>query len=154
MKKTYVISILLALGVGALSAFLTRGNMSLYDEIVTPALSPPSILFPIVWTVLYVLMGISAAMIFSTTKSPAAKRAEALFTYLMSLAVNFFWSIIFFDLRMYFLAFVWLVLLWVLVLRTILEYRQINKLAAYLQIPYLIWVSFAGYLTFAIFMLN
>ena len=154
MKKTYIVSILIALGVGGLSALLTIGNMNLYEETVTPVLSPPSILFPIVWTVLYTLMGISAAMIFNTSKAPATKRAEALYTYLISLAVNFFWSIIFFNLRMYFLAFIWLVLLWVLILKTILEYRQINKSAAYLQIPYLIWVTFAGYLTFAIFMLN
>ncbi len=154
MKKTYIISVLIALGVGGLSALLTSGNMSLYEEIVTPALSPPSILFPIVWTILYILMGVSAAIIFNTTKAPTSQRAEALFTYIISLAVNFFWSIIFFNMRMYFFAFVWLVLLWVLILKTILEYHQINKLAAYLQIPYLIWVTFAGYLTFSIFLLN
>ena len=154
MKKTYVISILSALCVGIISALLTRGNMNLYEEIAMPPLAPPSILFPIVWTVLYALMGISATIIFTSTKSPVTMRAEALFTYIMSLAINFFWSIIFFNLRMYFLSFVWLVLLWVLIFKTILEYRQINKLAAYLQIPYLIWVTFAGYLSFSIFLLN
>lgn len=154
MKKTYVISIILALATGILSALLTSGNMNLYDEIITPALAPPSILFPIVWTVLYVLMGISAAMIFGSTSVPANQRAEALFSYFVSLVVNFFWSIIFFNMQMYFFAFIWLVLLWVLILKTILEYRQINKIAAYLQIPYLVWVTFAGYLTFSIFLLN
>ena len=154
MKKSYIISILLALGVGGLSAFLTMGNMNVYDEIVTPLFSPPSILFPIVWTILYVLMGISAAMIYNSNTSPAIERVQALFTYGVSLIVNFLWSIIFFNLQMYFLAFVWLVLLWVLILKTILEYWEINKTAAYLQLPYLIWVTFAGYLSFAIFLLN
>ncbi len=154
MKKSYIISILIALGVGGFSAFLTRGNMNLYEEIITPPLSPPGVLFPIVWTVLYVLMGISAAIIYNSKEAPATERTQALFTYGVSLVVNFFWSIIFFNMRMYFLAFVWLVLLWVLILKTILEYWGINKTAAYLQIPYLIWVTFAGYLTFAIFLLN
>ena len=128
--------------------------MDLYNEIVTPTLSPPAILFPIVWTILYVLMGISAAIIYNSVSIDSDKRAKALFTYGLSLVVNFFWSIIFFNMQMYFLAFVWLILLWVLILKTILEYSEINKLAAYLQIPYLLWVTFAGYLTFSIFLLN
>ena len=152
--KPYVISILISVGTGLLSAFLTRDNMDLYNEIVTPTLSPPAILFPIVWTILYVLMGVSAAIIYNSVSIDSDKRAKALFTYGLSLVVNFFWSIIFFNMQMYFLAFVWLILLWVLILKTILEYSEINKGAAYLQIPYLLWVTFAGYLTFSIFLLN
>ena len=152
--KPYVISILISVGTGLISALLTRDNMNLYEEISTPALSPPAILFPIVWTVLYVLMGVSAALIYNSVTVDSDKRARALFTYGLSLVVNFFWSIIFFNMRMYFLAFIWLILLWVLILKTILEYLEINKTAAYLQIPYLIWVTFAGYLTFSIFLLN
>lgn len=152
--KPYIISILISVGTGLLSAFFTRDNMNLYEEISTPALSPPAILFPIVWTILYVLMGVSAAIVYNSVSVGSDKRAKALFTYGLSLVVNFFWSIIFFNMRMYFFAFIWLILLWVLVLKTILEYSEINKGAAYLQIPYLLWVTFAGYLTFSIFLLN
>lgn len=154
IKKSYIISILIALGVGGLSAFLTRESMGIYAEISTPPLSPPAVLFPIVWTILYVLMGISAAMVYNSKGTSVTNRTQSLFTYGVSLVVNFFWSIIFFNMRMYFLAFVWLVLLWVLILKTILEYWDINKTSAKLQIPYLIWVAFAGYLTFSIFLLN
>jgi len=154
MKKSYVISVLIALGIGGLSAFLTRENMSLYADIITPPLSPPAILFPIAWTIVIGLIGISSDCSYNSKYAPITKRTQALFTYAVSLVVNFFWSIIFFNMRMYFLAFVWLVLLWVLILKTILEYWEISKAAAYLQIPYLIWVTFAGYLTFAIYLLN
>ena len=152
--KPYIISIAAALGVGGLSAFFTRNNMDLYEEIVTPPLSPPSILFPIVWTVLYVLMGISAAMICTDAFATQREKRSALFTYTLSLVVNFFWSIIFFNMRAFFFAFLWLLLLLVLIIRTIMKYRDINPAAAYLQIPYAIWVSFAGYLTASIWFLN
>ena len=152
--KPYIISIIISLGTGIISALLTRENMNLYDEINTPALSPPSILFPIVWTILYVLMGVSAALIYNSIYVDSDKRVKALSTYGLSLIVNFLWSIIFFNMRMYFFAFIWLILLWVLVLKTILEYWEINKAAAVLQISYLLWVTFAGYLTFSIYLLN
>lgn len=152
--KPYAISILISVGVGALSALITRGNMDLYDEIRTPPLAPPSILFPIVWTVLYILMGISAAMIYLNRTSDFKKRTAALATYASSLVVNFAWSIIFFNFKAYFFAFIWLLLLLYLVIKTIVQYRGIDKIAAYLQIPYAIWVTFAGYLSFGIWILN
>ena len=152
--KTYVVSILIPLAVGGVSALLTMNNMNIYSEIDTPALSPPAILFPIVWTVLYVLMGISAAMIYNSPTLLQNKKEKALFTYALSLFFNFSWSIIFFNLRAFGVAFIWLVVLWLLILKTIIEYSKINRVAAYLQIPYLIWVSFAGYLNLAIFLLN
>lgn len=152
--KSYVISIILSLGTGLLSSFLTSDNMDIYDSIITPTLSPPSILFPIVWTVLYVLMGISAAIIYNTPTSETDSKAKALSTYGISLIVNFLWSIIFFNLQNYLFAFIWLVLLWILVLKTFLEYSKISKTAAYLQIPYLLWLTFAGYLSLSIWLLN
>ncbi len=152
--KQYIIAILIPLLVGGLSAFLTRGNMDLYSEIVMPPLAPPAIIFPIVWTILYVLMGISSLMIYKNKTSPFKERASALSTYASSLVVNFAWSIIFFNFRAYLLAFIWLLLLFFLVVKTILEYRRIDKAAAYLQIPYAVWVAFAGYLTFTIWLLN
>lgn len=157
MKKqtrNFIVSVAISLGVGILSALLTRGNMNIYEEVSTPPLSPPSFLFPVVWTVLYVLMGISAAMVYNTRTSPLARRKEALTLYYVSLFFNFFWSIIFFNIRAFLFAFVWLLVLLTLIILTIVKYYKINKTAAYLQIPYAVWVIFAGYLNFGIWLLN
>ena len=152
--KPYAISILISLGVGGLSALITRGNMDLYGEVKAPPLAPPSILFPIVWTALYILMGISAAMIYLSKNTDFKKRSAALATYASSLVVNFAWSIIFFKFKAYFFAFIWLLLLLYFVVKTIVQYKEINKTAADLQIPYALWVTFAGYLSFGIWILN
>lgn len=157
MKKqtrNFIVSVAISLGVGILSALFTRGNMNIYEEVSTPPLSPPSFLFPVVWTVLYVLMGISAAMVYNTRTSPLARRKEALTLYYVSLFFNFFWSIIFFNIRAFLFAFVWLLVLLALIILTIVKYYKINKTAAYLQIPYAVWVTFAGYLNFGIWLLN
>ena len=151
--KPYVISVALALGVGGLSALLTAGNMDLYSEIVQPPLAPPPWLFPVVWTVFFILMGISSAIIFT---SDATKRDvnNALTVYGINLFLNFFWSIIFFNMRAYLFAFIWLIALWITILVMIIKFIKIKPLAGYLQIPYLIWVTFAGYLNLAIYILN
>lgn len=152
--KPYIVSIALSLGVGTLAALLTRDTMNIYEELVRPPLAPPAILFPIVWTALYILMGISAAMIYNhRAEEPAAVR-DALTVYGMSLVVNFAWSLIFFRFRAFLIAFLWLLLLLYLIIRTILAYRKISPPAAYLQIPYAVWVTFAGYLNLAIWLLN
>ena len=150
---TYAVSIAIPLLVGGLSALLTMGNMSLYEEIVQPALAPPPILFPIVWTVLYVLMGVSAAMIYNDRRVEKSERTSALMPYAASLFVNFFWSILFFNFRAFLPAFIWLILLEFLIIMSIISYRRINTGAALLQIPYAIWVAFAGYLNLAIWLL-
>ena len=152
--KTYIVAIVIPLIVGGLSALITSGNMDIYSRIVRPPLSPPSYLFPIVWTVLYILMGISSAMVYNTESSPIPERKSALYTYAISLIFNFFWSIIFFNLESYLFAFIWLLILWYLIIRTIIKYYRINPTAAFLQIPYLLWVTFAAYLNFAIWVLN
>lgn len=157
MKKkllTYIVSIAVALAVGGLSALLTRGNMDIYETIKTPPLSPPSILFPIVWTVLYILMGISAAKIWNDPFAFESEKRSALWTYGISLAVNFLWSIIFFNMRAFGFAFFWLLLLLFLIIRTIMKYYPISPKAALLQIPYALWVTFAGYLNLGIWILN
>jgi len=152
--KTYIYSILIALGVGGLSALLTSGNMDIYSEITRPPLSPPSIIFPLVWSVLFVLMGISAATIYCTKTSTIRERNSALLTYGLSLFFNFFWSIIFFNFRWFFVAFIWILILLYLIIKTIIKYKKINSIAAFLQIPYLIWVGFATYLNLGIWWLN
>ncbi len=152
--KPYVISILIALGVGGLSALVTRGSMDIYGEIEKPALAPPGFLFPIVWGILFVLMGISAAIVYNKTKNRKTVYRTGLGVYALQLVVNFFWSVIFFNLRAFLFSFLWLILLWVLIVIMILRFYKISPLAAYLQIPYLLWVTFAGYLNFMIYLMN
>ena len=99
-------------------------------------------------------MGISAAIVSLNQASGESDKKSALSTYAASLIFNFAWSIIFFNLRAFLFAFLWLAVLLYLIVKTIIKYREINKIAAYLQIPYAVWVSFAGYLNFAIWVLN
>ena len=151
--KTYIIGVLISLTVGVLSALLTSGSMEIYGAMaMKPPLAPPGWLFPLVWSVLYALMGISAAMIWLSPKSRA--RDSGLNLYIAQLIVNFFWSLIFFNAQAYGFAAVWLILLWILVLLMILQFRKVNATAAVLQIPYLIWLTFAAYLNIAIWILN
>lgn len=151
--KTYAFWILLAEGVGALSGWLTRDGMEVYKEQLTkPALSPPGIVFPIVWVILFALMGIGAARVSLSRYS--RERRMALRIFLVQLAFNFFWSILFFNLQWFGLALGWLVALWALILWMILLFRKTDPLSAWLQVPYLLWVAFAGYLNFGVWMLN
>lgn len=151
--KTYVFWIVLTESVGALSGWLTREGTKLYQaSIVQPPLSPPGLVFPIVWTILYALMGIGAARVYLSPASGA--RSQALLRYGVQLLFNFFWSIIFFNLQAFGAAFLWLAALWVLILRMILSFRKADPLAAWLQLPYLLWVTFAGYLNLGVWLLN
>lgn len=151
--KPYVFWILFTEAVGALSGFLTREGSRLYSEtVMKPPLSPPAVVFPIVWGVLFLLMGISAARVWLKRTSPL--RDRGILIYLLQLFVNFFWSIIFFNMQAFGFALVWLILLWVLVLLMILTFRKIDRTAAWLQIPYLLWLSFAAYLNWGVWMLN
>ena len=139
--------------VGGISGFLTREGSQFYSQTVAkPPLSPPSLVFPIVWGGLFLLMGIGGAKIYAASPSPARTRSLKLFA--AQLVFNFFWSIIFFNLRNYGLAFLWLLVLWGLILGMILAFRQVNRWAAWLQVPYLLWVTFAGYLNLGVWMLN
>ena len=149
--KPYIFSILLALTLGGLSALATANNMNIYDKINPPPLSPPGWLFPVVWSILFILMGVSAAIVF-TSNSP--KKDDALFVYAISLALNFSWSIFFFNMQSFIVSFVILVALWLSIIITMIKYYKINKAAAWVQLPYLLWVTFAGYLNFAIILLN
>lgn len=153
--KPYVISIAVALGVGALSAWLAKNGMDIYNKsVIKPMLSPPMVLFPIVWSILFILMGISSAIVFVKRGEDKEATASALKVYAFQLIVNFFWSIIFFNMQSYLFAFIWLVILWLLIILMIFKFRKISSLAAYLQIPYLLWVTFAGYLTLMVYILN
>ena len=151
--KTYAFWIVLAEAIGALSGWLTRKGVKVYNATVEqPPLSPPSIVFPIVWGILFVLMGIGAARIYLAPASNA--RSRSLLLFLVQLVFNFFWSIIFFNWQAFGFASLWLIALWVLILLMILSFRKVDKPAAWLQIPYLLWVTFAAYLNFGVWMLN
>lgn len=151
--KPYAFWILFAEGVGLLSGWLTREGVKLFNDAVQkPPLSPPAVLFPIVWAILYALMGFGAARVYLAPASNA--RSRALLVYLLQLSFNLFWSILFFNLQNYALAFFWLLALWALILWMIRSFFKVDKAAALLQIPYLLWVSFAANLNFGVWMLN
>ena len=139
--------------VGAIAALLTSDSMTIFKSLDKPALSPPGWLFPIVWTILYTLMGISAYLIGISNVAPI-ERAKALTLYTYQLAVNFLWSIFFFNFEWYFFSFLWIILLWILVFLMIRSFYKINKVPAYLNLPYLLWISFAAYLNLGIWFLN
>ena len=151
--RPYLISVGIALAVGVLSGFLSMGGMEVYaNSVIKPTLTPPGWLFPAVWSVLYTLMGISAARIWLIPES--IQRSRGLNLYVVQLIVNFFWSLIFFNAQAFGLAVIWLLLLWVLVLLMIVQFYKVDRLAAILQIPYLIWLTFAAYLSIGVWYLN
>ena len=152
-KKLLAICIALPLLVGGVSALLTRESMMLFESVQKPPLSPPGWLFPVVWTILYTLMGIASYLVL-TSEAPKEEVGRAINVYLYQLLVNFLWSTWFFNLQWYFFAFFWLVLLWVMILVTTVRFYKISKPAGYLMVPYLLWVTFAGYLNQGIALLN
>jgi len=151
--KTYLFWIALAEGVGALSGWLTRDGTKWYQEFADKApLSPPGWVFPVVWGILYALMGFGAARVSLTEPTP--QRSAGLNLFIGQLTVNFFWSLIFFNLRAYGFALAWLGLLWVLIVWMIFAFHKMDRLAAWLQFPYLLWVTFAAYLNWGAWVLN
>ena len=149
-KSALIIAILIPLTVGSFSTVVSGGT-SAYSVINKPASSPPAALFPIVWTILYILMGISSYLIYVSGDAGSKK---ALGIYPLQLMFNFFWSIIFFGFSKYLFAFLWLIALIMLIVLMIYMFYQINPIAAYLQIPYLVWCIFAAYLNFMVFKMN
>ena len=148
MKKILLVLPLIA---GFVSYLLVRDNIDIYDTLNKPPLAPPGIVFSIVWTILYLLMGISSYII---SKSNSEYKKAAINIYLLSLIFNFIWSPIFFNHRSFLLSLFIIVLLILLVLGTIRIYDKINKVAAALMIPYLIWLFVAFYLNAGIIVFN
>ena len=152
--KTYGISIAIPLAVGGLSALITRNSMDIYDKINQPFLAPPSWLFPIAWTILYILMGISIGLIYEEKHENKEDKKKAFLLYGFNLFLNFFWSIIFFNFGAFFIAFLWLMLLIFVIVKMITAFNKVNSTAAYLQVPYILWCCFASYLTASIWLMN
>lgn len=152
-RKTYVLWIAICEAVGFLAGILTRQGTKIYAQTaIKPPLTPPGWLFPVVWVVLYALMGIGAARITLTPSS--AGRSRGLNLMVTQLVVNFFWPLLCFNAGVYGFALLWLLLLWGSVLWMILVWRKVETLAAWLQIPYLLWLSFAVYLNAGVWYLN
>ena len=150
--KTLIKAIAIPLVVGGISGFLSRNGMEIFDTLNKPPLSPPGWLFPVVWTILYALMGVALYLVMMA--KDAKNNLPAYISFGVQLFFNFFWSIIFFNARAFLFAFVWLIFLWLAIIANIYFFYKINKNAGKLLIPYLVWVTFAGYLNLAIFLLN
>ena len=151
--KKFLISIAIPLSVGGISALIVHGNTDIYSKINQPPLAPPSWVFPVVWTVLYLLMGISLYIIWNTHADSGKKRLAFIF-FGIQLFLNLIWSPIFFGLQLFLPALIVLVFTWIFTAAMIVSFYAISKPAALLQIPYIIWLTFAGYLNFAIYLLN
>lgn len=150
--KALLISLAIPLAVGGLAALLS-GGMSDYTVMNRPPLSPPGWLFPIVWTILYLLMGYASYRVYTADKDPAVTR-RALILYAIQLFLNFLWPIVFFRFDMYLTAFFILVALWVVIYLTMRQFSAIDERAGDLLLPYILWVTFAGYLNLGVFLLN
>lgn len=149
--KSLIVNLLIPLGVGSLAGLLSMDSMKIYKELNQPSFAPPSFLFPIVWTVLYILMGISAYMVY---ESNSRLKTKALKVYGTQLLMNFIWPLLFFNAQMYLFAFVWIVALWCLALLMTILFYKTKPISGYLQIPYLLWLTFAAYLNFGVYLLN
>ena len=149
--KAYIAGIGIALAVGIISALLSMKGMKSFASLKQPPLSPPGWLFPVVWSILYILMGISAARVY-LANSPDSR--PALWIYAFQLIVNALWSPIFFSLELRLVAFVWLLILLALVITMTVRFKRIDKPAGNLQFPYIVWLLLAGYLNLGVFLLN
>ena len=151
--KLLITCVAIPLAVGFAASLLTGSEVEVFEGVNKPPLSPPAWLFPVVWTFLYTLMGISSYLIL-TSGAGREEVKNALSVYAYQLVVNFLWPTFFFNFRWFLFSFLWLVLLIFLVVSMIREFYKISKPAAYLNIPYLLWLIFAGYLNFTIWWLN
>lgn len=150
---TLIIAILLPLAGGFIVGLLTNNSKVVYEGLIKDIFFPPPIIFPIVWTVLYVLMGIASYRIYMI-RGEGKNIGSALFFYLVQLLLNFLWSFVFFSFRLYGLAFILLIVLFIFILITFVKFLKVDKIAGALLIPYILWVAFAGILNFYIWMMN
>ncbi|MBS6643203.1 MAG: tryptophan-rich sensory protein [Clostridiaceae bacterium] len=151
-KKRLIICLAIPLAVGAVSGFITRNSMAVFRQLKKPPFSPPGWIFPIVWTILFIMMGFASYLILAANYT--RQRTKALTAYIAQLAVNFFWPIFFFKFKWFSFSFFWLILLWVFIIVTIKYFYNVSQKAAYFLIPYIIWISYAGYLNLFISILN
>ena len=150
--RPYVGFSALALLVGGLSSMITQGQMEAFSALRQPPLSPPGWVFPVAWTILYLLMGVGMAIVWR--KSDGERRRRAVTLWGVQLAANFLWPLLFFLWQLRLLSLVWLVVLLILVANMTSEFEKTSVTAARLQIPYLLWLLFAAYLNLGVWILN
>ena len=148
----YIIAVAIPLALGGLSALLTMGDMKAYADIEKPPLSPPAIVFPIAWSILYAMMGIASALVWNGFRDD--DRQNGLIYYGLQLTLNFFWPLVFFSAKEYWFAFAWLLALLAAVIATAVFFRRVSKPAFYLLLPYIAWLVFAAYLNVGVAALN
>lgn len=156
--KKLLINILIPLVIGFLSSQIAMMISSIdtgtyYSQLIKPSFAPPSYIFPIVWSIIYVLMGISAYLVMQKGNN-TQKVKDAMFYYWLQLALNFIWSILFFGLDLRFTSMVVIIMMIIVVIIMISKFYQIDKKAAYLNIPYLLWLVYAGILNYFIWIIN
>jgi benzodiazapine receptor len=142
----------IALAAGGLSGFISSSAMKNYETLLQPPLAPPGWVFPAMWTVLYILMGVSAGIVWRRGHGRA--RSQALWLWGVQLFFNFCWTFIFFNLQWRLFAFFWLLVLLALVTAMISRFSRISSAAANLNLPYALWLCFAGYLNIGVYLLN
>ncbi len=152
-KKDFIIAAAIPILVGVFATILTKDGMMAYETLNKPPLTPPAWVFPVVWTILYAMMG-SASYFVTVSGKDSMDIDEALVFYGLQLIFNFFWTIVFFGFGKYGAAFFVLAALWLLIFHTIRLFYPISKTATYLMVPYLVWVTFAGYLNLGVWWLN
>ena len=148
--KLLIISVAIPLVLGFLTGIITSPFID-YEQLIQPPLAPPSWLFPVMWTILYILMGIS---FYLTLKNDHDLDIDTYKTYFLQLIVNCFWTIFFFVFKWRLLSIFWLILLIYLIVKMIIKFYRINKIGGLLQTPYLLWCLFALYLNIGIYILN
>ena len=151
--KILLPALALPLAVGGLAAFLTKDGMMMFNAMPKPPLTPPGWIFPAVWTALYLLMGFASYLVWMSDAS-AIRKERALTAYALSLAANFIWPLIFFGMELYLLAFIWLILLWLLSAAATVLFHYISERAGKLMLPYMLWLSFAAYLNIGVWILS
>ena len=151
--KSLIVSVLIPLLTGGLAALITGESFSSFENVQKPPLTPPAWLFPVVWSILYVLMGIASYLVL-LAEDTGDEKINAFIFYALQLVFNFFWPILFFGFAAYFISFVWIILLLALVLITAVKFYKLSKPAGLLLLPYILWVSFATYLNYTVFILN
>lgn len=150
---TIAVSLAIPLAVGGIAAYITKDGMMMFEYIEKPPLSPPQWLFPIAWTLLYILMGIASYLVYKAHK-PNTQKRRALLIYSVQLAMNFVWPIIFFNTENLLLALIWIAVMLILVLLTTVSFFKTDKRAGVLLLPYVLWTAFATYLNYGIYVLN
>ncbi|MBQ0028599.1 MAG: tryptophan-rich sensory protein [Lachnospiraceae bacterium] len=157
MKKISILTLLIALFIplviGGISAALSSQGMATYGSMSKPPLSPPAWVFSVAWTILYIMMGLASYFII-VSEADNRDKAMALIIYGIQLAMNFMWSIMFFNWGYYLFAFMWLMIMWCIVILCAVRFYSINRVATYLFIPYIMWLTFAAYLNMGAYILS